>query len=373
MQKRISRILSAAVSLAILGAAAAAPLQASAWSAIPGTGDWVAMPGNLVNKTATPAKLSLGADGLTITYTGGEYTPGGDNAGVMYAKPVDLNDFSVEFTVTKKAGDYNLQNTGVDSWISLCLLNKKDKYFNVNKAGQSQGIVTLIRPMGSTTAFEINQLTNSWSTASRRSYPYEGAMNTTFKVEIKKGTLDGDDTYDFFVNGQKVDFAVDAGAPFQPSFVTLMEKGEVYFYMGVSCKDDSQQIEWRINKINGQPVKADESVKPTSPQPDDTTTAPQQDTTTNDSSADTTTGNGETTGSTPSDSSTGKPTDATGGSRPTGTQPGETTGTVPDNQDTDTAGGANVGLIVGIVVAAVVILGGGGTGLFFYLKKRRAV
>ena len=64
----------------------------------------------------------------------------------MYAKPVDLNDFSVEFTVTKKAGDYNLQNTGVDSWISLCLLNKKDKYFNVNKAGQSQGIVTLIRP-----------------------------------------------------------------------------------------------------------------------------------------------------------------------------------------------------------------------------------
>lgn len=109
----------------------------------------------------------------------------------MYAKPVDLNDFSVEFTVTKKAGDYNLQNTGVDSWISLCLLNKKDKYFNVNKAGQSQGIVTLIRPMGSTTAFEINQLTNSWSTASRRSYPYEGAMNTTFKVEIKKGPLTG--------------------------------------------------------------------------------------------------------------------------------------------------------------------------------------
>ncbi|MBS5661155.1 MAG: hypothetical protein KHW79_07720 [Clostridiales bacterium] len=232
-------------------------LQTSAatyWNPISGTDKWVAMPGNEVNGSPKPSSISLGSNGLTIGYTGGEYVPGGSNAGVMYALPVDLKDFSVEFTVTKKAGDYNLQNTGVDSWISLCLLNKPTAYFNVNKAGQSQGIVTLIRPMGNTTAFEINQLTNSWGTASRRAYMFPGKMTTTFTVRIKKNSSG---TYDYLVNGTKVDLTEDGGSDFTSAFTTLMEKGSVYFYMGVSSKDSAQQIEWRISKINGTAVKAD--------------------------------------------------------------------------------------------------------------------
>ena len=232
-------------------------LQISAetyWNPIPGTDKWVAMPGNEVNGSPKPSNISLGSNGLTIEYTGGEYTPGGSNAGVMYALPVDLKNFSVEFTVTKKAGDYNFQNTGVDSWISLCLLNKPTAYFNVNKAGQSQGIVTLIRPLGNTTVFEINQLTNSWSTASRRGYIFQGKMTATFTVQIQKNASG---TYDYILNGTKIDLTQDGGSDFTTAFTTLMEKGNVYFYMGVSSKDSSQQIEWRINKINGTAVKAD--------------------------------------------------------------------------------------------------------------------
>lgn len=141
----------------------------------------------------------------------------------------------------------------MDSWISLCLLNKPTAYFNVNKAGQSQGIVTLIRPMGNTTAFEINQLTNSWGTASRRAYMFPGKMTTTFTVRIKKNSSG---TYDYLVNGTKVDLTEDGGSDFTSAFTTLMEKGSVYFYMGVSSKDSAQQIEWRISKINGTAVKA---------------------------------------------------------------------------------------------------------------------
>lgn len=80
-------------------------LQTSAatyWNPISGTDKWVAMPGNEVNGSPKPSNISLGSNGLTIGYTGGEYVPGGSNAGVMYALPVDLKDFSVEFTVTKK-------------------------------------------------------------------------------------------------------------------------------------------------------------------------------------------------------------------------------------------------------------------------------
>ena len=142
----------------------------------------------------------------------------------------------------------------MNSWISLCLLNKPTAYFNVNKAGQSQGIVTLIRPMGNTTAFEINQLTNSWGTASRRAYMFPGKMTTTFTVRIKKNSSG---TYDYLVNGTKVDLTEDGGSDFTSAFTTLMEKGSVYFYMGVSSKDSAQQIEWRISKINGTAVKAD--------------------------------------------------------------------------------------------------------------------
>lgn len=237
---------------------------ANYWNPIAGTSDWVAMGGNEVDDEAVPADVVIDQNGLTVTYTGGEYTAGGSNAGVMYALPVDISDFSVEFTVLKRADYYNTAGTGCDSWISLCLLNKPDKYFNTKKAGESQGIVTLIRPMETHTAFEITQLTNNFAGGTRAAYEAPGDMCTTYKVEIKKND---EGIYDYIVNGVTVDFEGYGGSNFTSAFTRLMEKGEVYFYMGVSSKDSSQQIQWRITKINGKAVSVDQTVTPTEPKP----------------------------------------------------------------------------------------------------------
>lgn len=280
MKKNLLRVLTLALVACLLVTAGLSMAQAADyWNPISGTTEWVAMDGNDVDGTPTPARTVIGDNGLTITYTGGEYTAGGTNSGVMYALPVDISNFSVEFTVTKRADYYDttLADRGCDSWISLCLLNQPDAYFNTKKAGQSQGIVTLIRPTKTYTAFEVNQLTNAWNGASRACYEFPGDMVNSFKVEIKKGD---DGVYDYIVNGVTVDFESYSGYDFTTAFTRLMEKGNVYFYMGVSSKDSSQQIEWRITKINGQAVKPNAAdpkptetqptePKPTEPQPTD--------------------------------------------------------------------------------------------------------
>ncbi|MDD6200353.1 MAG: hypothetical protein PUB93_03685 [Firmicutes bacterium] len=268
MKKNLQRVLTLALAACLLVTAGLSMAQAADyWNPISGTTEWVAMDGNDVDGTPTPAKTVMGSNGLTITYTGGEYIAGGTNSGVMYALPVDINNFSVEFTVTKRADYYDttLADRGCDSWISLCLLNQPDKYFNIKKAGSSQGIVTLIRPTKTHTAFEVNELTNSWAGASRAAYEFPGDMATSFKVEIKKGN---DGVYDYIVNGVTVDFESYGGSDFSTAFTRLMEKGNVYFYMGVSSKDSSQQIEWRITRINGQ------AVKPNAAEPQPTETLP---------------------------------------------------------------------------------------------------
>lgn len=341
------------------------------------------MPGNEVNGSPKPSNISLGSNGLTIGYTGGEYVPGGSNAGVMYALPVDLKDFSVEFTVTKKAGDYNLQNTGVDSWISLCLLNKPTAYFNVNKAGQSQGIVTLIRPMGNTTAFEINQLTNSWGTASRRAYMFPGKMTTTFTVRIKKNSSG---TYDYLVNGTKVDLTEDGGSDFTSAFTTLMEKGSVYFYMGVSSKDSAQQIEWRISKINGTAVKADSTATSSAAPNTSSVSKPSASVS---SKSQTPTGNTSTgTTSNKPIESAGSITDASQTDSAVSTtdidntsQTSETTGDTQTesvlSQEESTAKGTDAEPDKGfpvwaIVLIAAVVLAAGGVTAFVVIKKKKA-
>ena len=265
MRKKLMRMLTLLLSLLLLVTANSTFVQAEEyWNPIAGTKDWVAMDGNDIDGTATPARVVMGNDGLTITYTGGEYTAGGTNSGVMYALPVDLNNFSVEFTVTKRADFYNTLGTGCDSWISLCLLNQPDLYFNTKKAGQSQGIVTLIRPKETYTSFEVTQLMNDFYGNSLAAYECPGDMKASFKVEIKKGA---DGVYDYIVNGVTADFTVYGGRDFSLAFTRLMERGDVYFYMGVSSKDSTQQIEWRITKINGVPVKADESEPPVTEPP----------------------------------------------------------------------------------------------------------
>jgi len=267
MRQTMTRTMMILLSMALLMAAVGTAAFADGyWNPIQGTDDWVAMDGNDIDGTPTPAEVVMGDDGLTITYTGGEYTAGGTNSGVMYALPVDINDFSVEFTVIKRADYYNTLGTGCDSWISLCLLNKPDQYFNIKSAGKSQGIVTLIRPMETHTAFEVTQLMNNFYGNTLAAYECPGDMEMTFTVQIKMGD---DGVYDYIVNGEVVNFVGYGGSDFNLAFTKMMQKGEVYFYMGVSCKDSSQEIQWRINKINGVPVKADEAAKPTDPKPTD--------------------------------------------------------------------------------------------------------
>ena len=136
MKKNLLRVLTLALVVCLLVTAGLSMAQAADyWNPISGTTEWVAMDGNDVDGTPTPARTVIGDNGLTITYTGGEYTAGGTNSGVMYALPVDISNFSVEFTVTKRADYYDttLADRGCDSWISLCLLNQPDAYFKYNK------------------------------------------------------------------------------------------------------------------------------------------------------------------------------------------------------------------------------------------------
>lgn len=231
-------------------------LYTFAWSAIQGTSDWENLPGNMTGGQAKPSTVALTSNGLEVTYTGGEYVPGGSNAGVMYTKGVKLSDFSVSFKVNEAAGNYNLQGTGVDSWISICLLNKKDKYFNINKAGESQGLVVLIRPMEGKTAFEINMLTNSWATASRGAYYVTGneeGKTFTFATKLNAGG-----TYDIYINDTKVIFTGEGGIggnDLTKAFTTLMESNSAYLYMGNSSRTANQNFKYTITKINGTTVK----------------------------------------------------------------------------------------------------------------------
>ena len=378
MKTKINKLLAVGLALCLLMSGLCLTVSADpAFKSIDGTTEWKALGGNTDPDTGkvTPSVIKMADNGLTVTYTGGNYQPGESNAGVMYALPVDISDFSVEFTVTKKAGNYNLQNTGVDSWISLCLLNKSDTYFNVKSAGKSQGIVTLIRPMAEGTLFNINMLTNSWTAAPRLNHTDSHQMNSHFKVEIKKGS---DGLYDYYVNGTQVDFVGGGGFDFTTAFTKLMEKGDVYFYMGVSSYDFDENIEWRIEKINGKAVKPNVEATTTTTKKNDgvtTTTTTKKDdgssatTTTkkdNDATptATTTTGTDDQTATTTdpdaSQSVVGDPDDS-------GTSTTDTVGTtsaVPDEDadgktDTgDTTGEqekANSDWIVWVVVGAVVV------------------
>ena len=382
MKTKINKLLAVGLALCLLlSGFCLTALADPAFKSIDGTTEWKALGGNTNMDTGkvTPSIIKFTDEGLTVTYTGGNYQPGESNAGVMFAMPVDIADFSVEFTVTKKADNYNLQNTGVDSWISLCLLNKADTYFNVKSAGKSQGIVTLIRPMAEGTLFNINMMTNSWSAAPRLNHTDSQQMNSHFKVEIKKGD---DGLYDYYVNGTQVDFVGGGGFDFTTAFTKLMEKGDVYFYMGVSSYDFDQKIEWRIEKINGKAVKPN-VVTTTSSTTKKTTTTTKKDegsTSTTTKKADgvtTTTGTGSQTTAT-TDPNT---TESVGGD-PNGTSATDTLGTTasaPDesNDDQNDTGDpvdgqetANADWVVWVVVG-VVAVAAAAVAVMLVLKKKK--
>lgn len=365
MKTKINKLLAVGLALCLLlSGFCLTALADPAFKSIDGTTEWKALGGNTNMDTGkvTPSIIKFTDEGLTVTYTGGNYQPGESNAGVMFAMPVDIADFSVEFTVTKKADNYNLQNTGVDSWISLCLLNKADTYFNVKSAGKSQGIVTLIRPMAEGTLFNINMMTNSWSAAPRLNHLDSQQMNSHFKVEIKKGD---DGLYDYYVNGTQVDFVGGGGYDFTTAFTKLMEKGDVYFYMGVSSYDFDQDIEWRIEKINGKAVKPNvtTTAKTTTTTKATTTTTKKGDTTTTTKKGDTTTttatgtGDATTTTTVAGDANTttaaeqGDATTTTTTAADNGDDVQTDTGAAPDAQEP-----ANTDWIVWVVVGAAVVV-----------------
>lgn len=383
MKTKTNKLLAVGLALCLLMSGLCLTVSAEpAFKSIDGTTEWKALGGNTDPDTGkvTPSIIKMADNGLTVTYTGGNYQPGESNAGVMYALPVDISNFSVEFTVTKKADNYNLQNTGVDSWISLCLLNKSDTYFNVKSAGKSQGIVTLIRPMAEGTLFNINMMTNSWSAAPRLNHTDSRQMNSHFKVEIKKGS---DGLYDYYINGTQVDFVGGGGFDFTTAFTKLMEKGDVYFYMGVSSYDFDQKIEWRIEKINGKAVKPNVATTTTTTKKNDDTVTTTTTTTKKDGdvtpTATTTTGTDDQTATTTnpdaSESVMGDPNN----SDDSATDTVGATSAVPDEgadgkTDTgDTTGeqeSANSAWIVWVIVGAAVIAAAA-VAVLIVLKKKK--
>lgn len=349
--------------LFVLTAFITLPFSASAWNDISGASDWEQLPGNPVDGTAKPSIVNLTSRGLEVTYTGGEYQPGGNNAGVMYKKPVNINGFSVTFTIDKKPGNYNLQNTGVDAWVSLCLLNKADKYFNVNNASQSQGIVILIRAMdGPKTYFDIRQLTNSWSTAPRMGLEHPGDMQSTYTVSFSKNA---DGAYDISINGQKVDLV----EPFTKSFTTLMEKGSVYMYMGNSSRTANQSIKYTISKVNNTVIKSAGTASTVSSK-----TAVSNTVSNKASSAAVQTGtsavSSSTASATVSSSEVSADTSSVAGTSDTESMADSSVGSNTEVNSTGTAkkSGVSVPIIIAIVV---VVLAGGGAAVYFLIIKKR--
>lgn len=348
--------------------------SALAWSAIPSATDWSLLPGNDVGGTPKPSIVSLNSTGLSVAFNGGEYAPGGDNAGVMYNKPVDLSNFSVTFKVDKAAGNYNLQNTGVDTWISICLLNQKDKYFNTNYAGQSQGIVVLIRPMAGKTRFEINMLTNNWNTASRGAYDVSGnEQGSTFTFATKKNSSG---VYDVYINGTKLQFTGDnglGGNDFIPAFTTLMESSDVYFYMGNSSRTANQSFQYTITNVNNTAIKGSGTTTTTTP----TTTKTSSTANANTSAK----GSATASAAVSAASGTASAASTVSGASAVSAIDSNTASDVSESTSADSAAasqaktaqsskGSPVGIIIGVIVAAAVIAGGVCV-YFFVIKKRR--
>ena len=215
------------------------------------------MPGNLVNGSPKPFNVSMTTDGLKIEYTGGQYTSGGSNGGVVFDELMMPNGFSVEFTVLSTAPYYNPKQPAqsVDSWISLDLLKDKEKYHvSVGDPKVNQGLATLIRPTSSkTTLFEVFTILptiKEWSDGycvPQSDTGMDIAPKGRFKVELKKKSSG---RYGYFVNGKEVNYDIEPDA----DFTTLMDSGKFYFYMGASCKREGEQISWVINKINNKSV-----------------------------------------------------------------------------------------------------------------------
>lgn len=199
-------------------------------------GDWTNLPGYQVDGEIVPAEIKMTDKGLQVYSPKGYYSDDGKFSGVILNEQVDVNNFSVEFTIDKVAGF----SPEVDTWISVNLLNKKE-YFRVSDAKKAQGIVSLLYPMED--GVNIFTIQHVLAFAVNGNQIFERKPLGTYKIEIKKNK---DGTFDYMYNGKKMDAIFDAYDGVYPN-------DKAYFSMGASTSN-GQPIQFTILKINGKPV-----------------------------------------------------------------------------------------------------------------------
>lgn len=202
-----------------------------------GLDDWTNLPGMLVDGKNVPAELTMTDKGLQFYQAAGYYGDDGNYTGAILNTPVDINNFSIEFTIDQ------VPAYGIDSWVGLHLLNKK-AYFSVGNPAQAQGVVTLIRASS-------DQLTNFQTFEHVSGFnqigdvPLKESPVGTFKVELKKND---EGKYIYYANGEAI----------ATEFSSLSEAfpdGKAYLVIGAST-NNGKPTQFTITKINGEPVAA---------------------------------------------------------------------------------------------------------------------
>ncbi len=177
------------------------------------------------------------AVGGAIKVTGtGKYLS--KDMGAVFSTPVDLNDFSIEFSLDKYAG--NVQD-GSDHWYGISLLNKKVP-FNITKPESGEGLVVLMRPNSDgTLQVQFYELSEAMGFASNgANFPLAApAKGEKLKIKMKKNADTG---YDFIFNGTKVE----TDLSFLPD---LLENGSAYLSM-LANDAAERDLQFTIYSVN---------------------------------------------------------------------------------------------------------------------------
>ena len=235
--KKIASLLCAAL------IAAAAVIPASAAS----TDKWIAGNGYLVDGKNAATVVTETDKGIQVTH-GGYYTDGKNWGGVAYSDKVDLDGFSVEFTIDK------LPNTGDDTWISVCFL-QKPQLFQVGAYGENKGISNLLRWKNEDSFQSFGP--DAFAMAKADNNPaFDVKEGDTIKVSVAKK----DGKYVLTVNGVETTYAYDLSK--------IAPDGKAYLVISASMKDSpADGFQYTITKMNGKPVveakKADTSAPAT--------------------------------------------------------------------------------------------------------------
>jgi len=205
-------------------------------SDVVGFDHWTILPGALVDGVAVPAKIEIDGDNIIMTSPEGYYDDTGNYQGIILNMPVDVKNFSIEFTIDEYAGSAS----SVDTWIGIHLLNQKH-YFSVADPSKSQGLVTLLRPYGHGNIVQSFQHVTAFGWNGDE--PVAKETIGDWKYEF---VYNDDTTYSLFIDG------VEAGAIFD-NFGDVFPDGKAYLAIGASTNNNEKTV-LTITKINGEPA-----------------------------------------------------------------------------------------------------------------------